>query len=132
MSYESVKQLINSTLQGKEHGHEILPSEHQAMLESLMDYIRQAKVTGQSIMQGYLNDYESNACKEYPETPDNAMICYVTQIPTGVTATFEHFDGVNSQPLSISCPADQAKFAVLLWNKKFWEHMEKTLVLPET
>lgn len=121
MDYQEIKDLINSTLQGKESGHEITPLEHQNMIMAVLEYAHSVEVTGQGILQGFATS------STVPATPDDAKLCYIALCPKNTTTTFSAFDGSDGQPISVTCASNEVKFAVLLWNTKYWEKIEQSL-----
>ena len=121
MDYQEIKDLINSTLHGKEVGHEITPYEHQLMISAVLDYAHEISVLGQNILNGFANP------STVPETPDDAKICYISFCPPGQTTTFSAFDDYQGNPISVTCTAIQVKFVVLLWNTSYWEKIEQSL-----
>ena len=126
MDYKQVKELINQTLQGKERGHEITPMEHQNMILSVLDYIQQTQVTAQSIFQGYANS------ETYPETPNNGRLCYMAlcknDSDSSEEITFTNFDGYDGNPISVTCTAGEIKIVLFLWNRVYFEKMERSSV----
>lgn len=123
MDYKEIKELINSTLQGKESGHEITPLEHQNMIMGVLEYAHSIEVTGQGILQGFADD------STVPSTPDDAKLCYISLCPKDSTTIFSSFDGSDGQPISVTCDSDEVKFVVLLWNTKYWEKIEQSLTI---
>lgn len=121
MDYQEIKDLINSTLQGKESGHEITPLEHQNMIMAVLEYAHSVEVTGQGVLQGFATS------STVPATPDDAKLCYIALCPKNTTTTFSAFDGYDGQPISVTCVSNEVKFAVLLWNTKYWEKIEQSL-----
>ena len=121
MDYQEIKDLINSTLQGKESGHEITPLEHQNMIMAVLEYAHSVEVTGQSVLQGFATS------STMPATPDDAKLCYIALCPENTTTTFSAFDGSDGQPISVTCESNEVKFAVLLWNTRYWEKIEQSL-----
>ena len=117
MQYKDVLELINSTLHGRESGHEITPLEHQDMITAVLEYAHQTEVDGQSILQGFA--YSNTV----PVTPDDGKVCYISICPSNQTTTFLSFSDENGTPISITCNENQAKFVVLLWNTSYWEKM---------
>jgi len=121
MDYQEIKDLINSTLQGKESGHEITPLEHQNMIMAVLEYAHSVEVTGQSVLQGFATS------STVPATPDDAKLCYVALCPKNTTTTFSAFDDSNGKPISVTCESNEVKFVVLLWNTEYWEKIEQSL-----
>lgn len=121
MDYQEIKDLINSTLQGKESGHEITPLEHQNMIMAVLEYAHSVEVTGQSVLQGFATS------STVPATPDDAKLCYVALCPKDTTTTFSAFDDSDGQPISVTCESNEVKFVVLLWNTEYWEKIEQSL-----
>lgn len=123
MDYQEIKDLINSTLQGKESGHEITPLEHQNMIMAVLEYAHSVEITGQSVLQGFATS------STVPATPDDAKLCYIALCPENTTTTFSAFDDSAGQPISVTCESNEVKFAVLLWNTKYWEKIEQSLTV---
>lgn len=124
MDYQEIKDLINSTLQNKAEGHEITPLEHQNMIMAVLDYAHEVEVRGQSVLAGFA--YADTV----PATPDDAKLCYIALCGgtgSGSTTTFAAFDGVDHNPISVTCAGNQVKFVVLLWNTRYWEKLEQAL-----
>ena len=121
MDYQEIKDLINSTLQGKEYGHEITPLEHQNMIMAVLEYAHSVEVTGQSVLQGLATS------STVPATPDDTKLCYIALCPENTTTIFYSFGGSDVQPISVTCESNEVKFVVLLWNTKYWEKIEQSL-----
>ena len=120
MDYQEIKDLINSTLQGKEYGHEITPLEHQNMIMAVLDYVQQTNVVGQSILNGFAKE------STFPATPDNANLVYLALCKGGTDTTFHSFCDYKGNPITVSCPENVNKFVVLFWNKEYWEKIERS------
>lgn len=123
MDYQEIKNLINSTLQGKEAGHQITPLEHQNMIMAVLDYAHEVEITGQSILAGFADS------DTYPSMPDDAKLCYVALCKTNFTTTFNNFLDADGHAIQVTCGANAVKFAVLLWNKAYWEKIEQSLTV---
>ena len=120
MDYQEIKNLIDSTLQGKEYGHEITPLEHQNMIMAVLEYAHQINVVGQSIVNGFAKN------DTFPATPDNAKLAYIAACKSETNTVFESFVDVNGNPITVSCPENVNKFVLLLWNIKYWEKLEQS------
>ena len=123
MDYQEIKNLINSTLQGREAGHQITPLEHQNMLMAVLDYAHEVEVTGQSVLAGFAG------VDTLPAMPDDAKLCYVALCPANNITTFVNFLDANGNAIQVTCGANVVKFAVLLWNKAYWEKIEQSLTV---
>ena len=123
MLYQEIKDLINSTLQGKHAGHEITPLEHQNILMAVLEYAHEIEIEGQSILEG-LADVGT-----VPKTPENRKICYIALCASGTISYFTSFDGYDGNPISVSCEPNEVKFVILLWNKEYWEKIEQSLTI---
>ena len=118
MTYQEIVELINSTLVGRESGHEIQPIEHQNIANAVLEYAHQVEVTGQSILQGFATP------STVPVTLDDAKICYIAICDSNQTTTFPSFSDGNGNPISVTCAENVAKVVVLLWNTSYWEKLE--------
>lgn len=126
MDYQEIKDLIDSTLQGKEIEHEITPLEHQNMIMAVLEYAHSLESIGQSVLQGFATS------STVPATPDDANLCYIALCPKNTTTIFSAFDDSDGQPISVTCESNEVKFVVLLWNTKYWDKIEQSLELSNT
>lgn len=118
MQYQDIIELIDSTLNGRADGHEILPLEHQNIITAVLEYARQIETTGQSILQGFA--YSNTV----PATPDEGKLCYIAVCPSNSTTTFASFPDADGVPLAVTCDTNTSKVAILMWNTEYWEKQE--------
>ena len=123
MEYQEIKDLINSTLQNRAEGHEITPLEHQNMIMAVLNYAHEVEIKGQSVLAGFAD------ANTVPATPDDAKLCYIALCSRGTTTTFTAFRGYDTNSISVTCGANEVKFAVLLWNTEYWEKIEQSLTV---
>lgn len=123
MDYKDIKDLINSTLQGKNDGHEITPLEHQNMILAVLEYAHNIEIDGQSVLLGFADSYM------VPEMPKDKMVCYISLCQSGTLTVFNSFVGQDGDSLFVECDSNEVKFVVFLWNKKYWEKIEQSLTI---
>lgn len=124
MDYQEIKDLINSTLQGKESGHEITPLEHQSMILEVLNYIRSRERLGKGNLIGFA--FENTV----PELSENA--CYVALCPSGVETIFSNFLNSRGLETKVVCKDDEVKFVILLFNEDHWDKLEQSLDMQIT
>ena len=56
MEYSEILRLIDSTLEGRNPGHEITPLEHQNMIMAVLEYAHEMEIRGQGILQGLAHE----------------------------------------------------------------------------
>lgn len=124
MNYQDVKQIINSTLQGREKGHMITPLEHQSMIMAVLEYLRFIRKSVHSILQGF-------ASIDINPVLNGKKISYVTLCPSNTIITFKYLLGENGLPIQVICYQNEIKFVILFFNGKFWEKAELNLGFGE-
>lgn len=116
MAYTDTAQKILDTLTGRLAGSQITPDTHQAMAETLLEYIKEVENISGSPLIGFADEDTT------PVLPDNAFCSYISCVAANSSMTYKNFYNQNGENIALTAPNGTSYFVILFWNKNFWSY----------